>query len=56
MHLVEFVAVEHVSGEEELDLTGTADFNESKELAEKMIAQAYPELDEIQVIMIKEVD
>lgn len=54
MQSVDFVAVEHVSGNELLDLTGAVDFSEAKELAEKMLKQVYPELDDIEVIKIED--
>lgn len=55
MHLIEFVATEHVVGEMEMDYETTLDEAEAKEWAVKQIAASYPEYDNIAITSVKEI-
>lgn len=55
MQLIEFVATEHVTGEVELDLDHTLDLEETKEMARKEIKAMFPEYDNVEVILVKEI-
>ncbi len=55
MHLIDFVATEHIEGDMELDFDTTIDEVDAKEMAVKEIAAHYPEYDNIEIIRVTEI-
>lgn len=55
MQLVEFTATEYVSGEVELDLDTKLTEEDAKEMALREIRLMYPEYDDIQVLVVKDI-
>lgn len=57
MYLVEYSASEpHIDAEElDLDLTDALDFKQATEVAEKELLRAHPEVENVEIISIKEI-
>lgn len=56
MHLIEFVASEHITGEVELDYDTTLTDADAKELAIKEIQAMYPEYDNVEIVKVERIN